>query len=108
LRYRLYEPGLNCANCHVLYSKNNKKPACLSNLCPIVEIAGNKRLNRLADAFLQIEILSMTPGYGSFQEKVLQESGLADESAETILEMRGVLAEYREWSAKKTNRTKIK
>jgi hypothetical protein len=73
-----------------------------------VEIAGNKRLNRLADAFLQIEILSMTPGYGSFQEKLLVESGLADESAETILEMRGVLSEYREWSSKKNNKTKIK
>ena len=73
-----------------------------------MEIAGNKRLNRLADAFLQIEILSMTPGYGSFQEKVLQESGLVDESAETILEMRGVISEYREWSAKKNNKAKIK
>jgi len=73
-----------------------------------VEIAGNKRLNELADAFLQVEILSMTPGYASFQERLLKESGLADESAETILEMRAVLAEYREWSAKKNSKAKVK
>jgi hypothetical protein len=78
------------------------------NLCPIVDIAGNKRLNRLADAFLQIEILDMSSGYGSFQEKLLKESGLADETAETILEMRTVLSEYREWTAKKSNKAKIK
>ncbi len=78
------------------------------NLCPIVDIAGNKRLNRLADAFLQIEILDMSSGYGSFQEKLLKESGLADETAETILEMRAVLSEYREWTSKKSSKAKIK
>jgi len=50
----------------------------------------------------------MTQGYGTFQEKLLQESGLAEESAETILEMRSVLSEYREWSAKKNSKTKRK
>lgn len=106
LRYRLYEPGLNCANCHVLYVNNKKKPACLSNLCPIVDIAGNRRLNRLVDAFIQVEVLSMTPGYASFQDKVLKESGLSEESSETILEMRAILSEYREWSSKKSIKKK--
>jgi len=78
------------------------------NLCPIVDIAGNRRLNRLADAFLQIEILDMSSGYGSFQEKLLRESGLGDETAETILEMRSILSEYREWSSKKNNKAKKK
>jgi hypothetical protein len=73
----------------------------LSGLCPIVDIAGNKRLNRLADAFLQIEILDMSHGYGSFQDKILKESGLGEETAETILEMRAVLSEYRDWKSKK-------
>lgn len=106
LRYRLYEPGLNCANCHVLYVNNKKKPACLSNLCPIVDIAGNRRLNRLVDAFIQVEVLSMTQGYASFQDKVLKESGLSEESSETILEMRAILSEYREWSSKKSVKKK--
>jgi hypothetical protein len=106
LRYRLFEPGLNCANCHVLYINNNKKPGCLSGLCPIVDIAGNKRLNRLIEAFLQIEILDVSSGYGSFQDKLLKESGLSDETAETILEMKGVLAEYREWISKKSLKKK--
>jgi hypothetical protein len=66
-----------------------------------VDIAGNRRLNRLVDAFIQVEVLSMTQGYGSFQDRLLKESGLFDESSETILEMRAVLAEYREWNNKK-------
>jgi hypothetical protein len=106
LRYRLFEPGLNCANCHVLYINNKKKPACLSNLCPIVDIAGNRRLNNLVDAFIQVEVLSMTSGYAGLQERLLKESGLMDESPETILEMRSVLMEYREWNSKKGSKKK--
>lgn len=48
----------------------------------------------------------MSKGYGSFQDKVLKESGLADETAETILEMRAVLSEYRDWTAKKSVKKK--
>jgi hypothetical protein len=106
LRYRLYEPGLNCANCHTLYVTNDKKPACLSGKCPIVEIAGNKRLNRLVDGFIQVEVLALANGYSSFQERALKDSGLSEESPETILEMRAILAEYREWSAKKSTKGK--
>jgi len=58
------------------------------------------------DAFIQVEVLSMTQGYGSFQEKLLKESGLFEESSETILEMRAVLSEYREWSNKKSIKKK--
>jgi len=58
------------------------------------------------DAFIQVEVLSMTPGYASFQDKLLKESGLCEESSETILEMRTVLSEYREWSAKKSIKKK--
>jgi hypothetical protein len=58
------------------------------------------------DAFIQVEVLSMTPGYASFQEKLLKESGLAEESSETILEMRSVLSEYRDWSSKKSIKKK--
>lgn len=100
LRYRLYEPGLNCPNCHLLYTKNGKKPACLFNKCEIVDIAADKKLNRLVDAFLQIEIFDMGGGYSSFQDKILRESKLQDESAETILEMKSILSQYREWKSK--------
>jgi hypothetical protein len=48
----------------------------------------------------------MGSGYSSFQEKLLNESGLCMESAETILEMKSVLAEYREWSSKKSIKKK--
>lgn len=48
----------------------------------------------------------MTQGYGSFQDKVLKESGLYEESSETILEMRTVLSEYREWNNKKSLKKK--
>jgi hypothetical protein len=58
------------------------------------------------DAFIQVEVLSMTQGYGSFQDKVLKESGLYEESSETILEMRTVLSEYREWNNKKSLKKK--
>lgn len=71
-----------------------------------MDIAGNKRLNRLADAFLQVEILSMSTGYNSFQDKIIQESGLSEETPETILEMKAVLSEYREWSSKKSVKKK--
>jgi hypothetical protein len=58
------------------------------------------------DAFLQIEILSMGSGYSSFQDKLLVESGLSNESAETILEMKSILSEYRDWSSKKSIKKK--
>ena len=48
----------------------------------------------------------MTQGYGSFQERLLKESGLLEESSETILEMRTVLSEYREWDSKKSAKKK--
>lgn len=83
-----------------MYVKSGKKPACLANACDIVDIAGNKRLNRLVDAFLMIEMLDMSSGYSALQEKMLKESGLLEESTETILEMKLVLSEYREWKAK--------
>lgn len=79
---------------------NGKAPACISGKCPIVDIAGSRRLNRLCDAFLQVEILDQSSGYGSFQDKIIRDSGLSEESAETILEMRQVLAEYREWKSR--------
>lgn len=69
-----------------------------------MDIAGNRRLNKLVDAFIQVEVLSMTPGYATFQERLLKESGLSEESSETILEMRSILSEYREWSTKKSTK----
>lgn len=48
----------------------------------------------------------MGSGYSSFQEKLLEESGLTLESAETILDMKSVLSEYRDWSSKKSIKKK--
>lgn len=89
-----------------MFVKNGKKPACLANACEIVDIAGNRRLNRLVDAFLMIEMLDMSSGYAALQDKMLKESGLLDEATDTILEMRVVLGEYREWKAKSSSSKK--
>jgi hypothetical protein len=83
-----------------VFVKSGKKPACLANSCEIVDIAGNRRLNRLVDAFLTIEMLDMSSGYSALQDKMLKESGLLEESSETILEMKIVLSEYREWKTR--------
>jgi len=71
-----------------------------------VDIAGDRTLNRLVDAFIQIEVLDMSSGYGRFQDKIMRDSGLADESPATILEMKSIIAEYREWKDKSTSRKK--
>lgn len=76
--------------------------------CPIVDIAGNRRLNRLADAFLKVEILSMSSGYNSFQERLIEDSGLSEESADTILEMKTVLSDYRDWKNKQASSKSIR
>lgn len=101
----MHEPGLNCPNCHFIFVQNGKKPACLAGRCDIVDIAPNKKLNALVNAFLQVEVLDMSHGYGPFQEKVLRESGLMEESTDTILEMKAVLADYREWRSKNNSNT---
>ena len=72
----------------------------MADRCHIVDIAGNKRLNRMVDAFIQIEILDVSNGFGRFQEKILDESGLSEESPATILEMKSIIAEYRTWKEK--------
>lgn len=50
-------------------------------------------------------MLDMSHGYAPFQEKILRESGLMEESSDTILEMKGVLADYREWKSKSRGNT---
>lgn len=65
-------------------------------------------MNRLADAFLKIEILSMSSGYNSFQEKLIEESGLSEESADTILEMKSTLSEYRDFKSKQDSKKSIR
>jgi hypothetical protein len=87
--------------CYTIYAKNNKKPACLANRCGIVDIAPDPKLNRMVNAFFQVEMLEMSPGYAEFQKKLLKESGLADETPDTILEMKYVMSEYREKSKDK-------
>lgn len=42
----------------------------------------------------------MSQGYGTFQQKIIRDSGLDQESPDTILEMKTILADYREWKGK--------
>lgn len=45
----------------------------------------------------------MSSGYNSFQERLIEESGLSEESADTILEMKSVLSEYRDFKSKQSS-----
>lgn len=49
---------------------------------------------------MKAETLEASPAYVRVQEKLLSESGLFDETPETIFAMKGVLAEYREKKSK--------
>lgn len=49
---------------------------------------------------MKAETLEASPAYARVQEKMLSESGLFDESPDTIIAMKGVLAEYREKKSK--------
>jgi hypothetical protein len=84
-------------------SKGRKKPACMSNQCEIVDIAPVLSLNKKVSAFFQVESLDTSPAYAEFARKILRDSGLAEESADTILEMRSALLDYREYEAKKSS-----
>ncbi|TXH14220.1 MAG: hypothetical protein E6R03_09700 [Hyphomicrobiaceae bacterium] len=103
---RLYQPNLNCAYCYKLYQEVKEEPACAKNLCPIVDIATSYSLHEKVNAFLQVESFDMTPAYADVARKILRDSGLGDESPDTILEMRAALVEYREWKAKTSGKRK--
>lgn len=45
---------------------------------------------------MKAETLEASPAYAKVQEKMLLDSGLLDETPDTIIAMKGVLAEYRE------------
>ena len=78
-------------------------PMCLTKRgCHIADVAPSFALNRLVDAFIDMEILEMSPGYARFQERVLEESGLLQESTETILAMKSLMAEYRQFKQNKS------
>lgn len=92
--------GYNCAKCSELFYRNKMKPACLSGMCPIVDIAPDIRLNKLVQAFIQVESLDLSPGYAQFQGRLLRESGLEQETPETILALKGVIADFRDRESK--------
>ena len=66
----------------------------MSNRCGIVDVAGDVKLNDQVTAFLYGEMLDVSPGYAEVQRKLLRDSGLSDETPETILELKSVLAKY--------------
>jgi hypothetical protein len=67
--------------------------------CPIVDAAPDLELHQKINAFIQIESLSFTPGYARLQEQALVDSGLMEESVDTILSMKAVLREHQKWQA---------
>lgn len=90
---------MSCSNClhHYAETSGRNRPLCMRPQgCPYGDVAPDWALTRKANAFLQAELMSETPGYAAVQQRLLAESGLADESAETLLNLRAILAEYRE------------
>ena len=45
-------------------------------------------------------MLEMSPAYAPVQRRLLKETGVMDLSAETILEMRSILSEYKDYLSK--------
>lgn len=61
-----------------------------------MDIAGSVSLHRKVNAFLQLTAFELSPGYARVMEKLMEESGLLEESAETLIEMRVALREFEE------------
>jgi hypothetical protein len=68
--------------------------------CHLIDVAPSPSLNSKVDAFLRAEAFDTSPAYARKQEQLLVESGLFDESAETLIEMRSVLNEFKNWHTK--------
>jgi hypothetical protein len=81
-----------------VYSELGKKPQCMAPVgCPIIDVAPDRKLNRKVDAFLLAETLEQSPAYSRMQAQLLEGSGLMEEHAETILEMKIMYAHYKQW-----------
>lgn len=78
-----------------MLTKYHKKPACMTGKCPIGDIAPDERLNDLVDAFIRIEMLDTSPAWADMQRQLLRESGLIDEHPDTLLEMKCLIAQYK-------------
>lgn len=78
------------------YKKNpQKKPLCLlSKGCHLADVAGSRVLREKCMAFIQAENLAESPGYSEMVKKAVEESGLIDESINTIIQMKMVRMEY--------------
>ena len=57
-------------------------------------------LHRKVEAFLQVESIGLTPSYAGVGARVLQESGLDQEKASTLIAMRTAFEQYREFKRK--------
>jgi hypothetical protein len=69
--------------------------------CHLIDVAPSPSLNVKVSAFLRAEAFETSPAYARKQEQLLVESGLFDESVETLIEMRVAMNEFRNWQAKK-------
>ncbi len=68
--------------------------------CHISDVAPDRDLNRKLTAFFQAEMLEASAGYSGIINKVVNESGLMDESADTILALKSIIQEWREFKKK--------
>lgn len=75
-----------------------KRPACLTARgCSLEDVAPDERLNAKVDAFLQVEMLSVSGAYGTMTSRLIAESGLDEESPATILQAKTMLSEYQRY-----------
>ncbi len=78
------------------------RPPCLTRRgCEYEDVAPDEELTRRVDAFLQVEMLSFSGTYGKLADKLVDESGLCDESADTILQAKVTLKNYQDYESKK-------
>lgn len=76
-----------------------KKPACFANQCEIQHImsaSDSRQIQELVNAFIAIESMGEASAFQDIQRRMVNDSGLIDIDAATLLRMKSVFFEYRQ------------
>ena len=69
--------------------------------CEIKDVARSTSLQKKSLAFIKAEALEHSPGALHWQKEIYETSGLHEESADTFIELKGIMNKYREHKAEK-------
>jgi hypothetical protein len=69
--------------------------------CEIKDVARSTSLQKKSLAFIKAEAFEHSPAAVHWQQQIYKDSGLHEESADTILELKGIMNKYREHKAEK-------